>query len=292
MKKITALLLLGVACPAVAQLEGMIDFHVHSAPDSRARSIDAFETARMARRHGMRALLFKNHYTHTASLAYLVAQAVPGIEVYGGIALNRSVGGVNPIAVEHMANTTGGLGRVVWMPTYDSEHDHLTVTPNPYYVPVSTNGELLPAVHDVLAIVAERELVLATGHSSPEESLLLIRAARAIGIDRIIVTHPTSLLVLMSPEIQKQAVALGALLEYPLGVAVPNAAYTFEEFAAQIREVGPENVVLSSDLGQVGNPVHTDGFMAFLPRFKAAGYSQAEIDVMTKDNPARLLGLE
>ena len=103
-----------------------IDAHVHSAPDSVPRSVTAIETAQLARRHGMRAMLYKNHYAETASLAYLVAQVVPEVEAYGGIALNRSVGGINRFAVERMAMMTGGHGRIVWMPTFDSEHGHRT----------------------------------------------------------------------------------------------------------------------------------------------------------------------
>ncbi|GIT15014.1 MAG: hypothetical protein CM1200mP36_07700 [Gammaproteobacteria bacterium] len=155
---------------AHAQLDGMIDLHVHSAPDSDARSVDAFETARLARRHGMRALLFKNHYTHTASLAYLVSQAVPGIEIYGGITLNRPVGGINPLAVRFMAETTGRHGAVVWMPTRDAEQVHLRTGGNPGNVPIVRDGELLPEVLEVLNVMAEYDLALATGHSSPEES--------------------------------------------------------------------------------------------------------------------------
>jgi hypothetical protein len=280
------------AWPAHAELEGMIDLHVHAAPDSIARSIDAFETARMARRHGMRALVFKSHYTETASLAYSVTQAVPGIEAFGGIALNRSVGGLNPVAVERMAMMTGRLGRVVWLPTFDSEHNHLTVSPNPNHVPISRDGALLPETIRVLATVKALDLALATGHSSPAETLLVIRAARAEGIDRIIVTHPSSRLVGMPLEMQEEAASLGALLEYPIALALPSAELAFEELARQIREVGPANVVLSTDLGQVGNPVHTDGLAAFLPRLVAAGFTPNEIDAMTKRNPARLLGLE
>ena len=67
---------------AEVSLEGVIDLHAHSAPDSGARSIDAITIAQLARDAGMRALLFKNHYTHTASLAYIVSKAVPGIELY------------------------------------------------------------------------------------------------------------------------------------------------------------------------------------------------------------------
>lgn len=286
------LALLACAEAATAQLQGVIDAHVHAAPDSIARSIDAFETARMAERHGMRALLFKSHYTETASLAYLVSRAVPAIEAYGGIALNRSVGGVNPVAVERMAMMTGGSGRVVWLPTFDSEHNHLTVEPNPNHVPIARGGELLPEVHAVLAVIAARGLALATGHSSPAEALLVIRAARAAGIERIVVTHPTSRLVQMPLELQREAVRLGALLEYPIALALPGGETPFDAFAAAIRAVGPANVVLSSDLGQVGNPVHTDGLAAAIARLAAAGFTAAELDAMTKRNPARLLGLD
>ena len=285
------LLSLWAAASAFAQLEGVIDLHVHSAPDSGPRSIDALEIARMARQRGMRALLFKNHYTSTAPLAYLVSQAVPGMEAYGGIVLNRSVGGINPAAVEHMAKTTGGGGRVVWMPTFDSEHYHRTVKPNPAFVLVSRAGELLPDVRNVLSLMADLDLALATGHSSPEESLLLIQAARQAGIDRIIVTHPLLPDVGMSPELQRQAARLGAFLEYPIALMLPPASIAVEEFEEAVRSVGPPHVILTSDLGQVLNPIHTDGMIAFLAQLQEQGFTRQEIDRMTKSNPARFLGL-
>jgi hypothetical protein len=290
MKRLIAVWLLIPALSAQAQLEGMIDLHVHAAPDSDARSVNAIETARVARRYGMRALLFKNHYTHTASLAYLVSQVVRDIEVYGGITLNRAVGGINPLAVEYMADTTGSLGRVVWMPTRDSEYGHLTISENPAHVPISRDGELLPEVHEVLGLIAQHDLALATGHSSPEESMLLIRAARARGIERIIVTHPFSPSVAMTAETQREAGRLGALLEYPISLAL-GGDERFDQFVAQLREVGPENVALSTDLGQPGNPVHADGLNVIVGRLMEAGITQTEIDVMTKRNPAWLLGL-
>ncbi len=286
-------LVVTLSSPASAQsrLEGIVDLHVHAAPDSRERSIDAFETAAIAARQGMRALLFKNHYSETASLAYLVSRAVPAIEAYGGVTLNRAVGGLNPAAIDHMAAMTDRLGRVVWLPTFDSEHNHRTVEPNPNFVPIARGGRLLDELHAVLRTVARHDLALATGHSSPEESLLVIRAARAAGIERIIVTHPSSRLVRMSVEAQREAARLGALLEYPVGLTL-GGDITFEDFVAQIRAVGPEAVVLSTDLGQVGRPTHADGFNFFLPRLLEAGFTQAELDVMTKRNPARLLGLD
>jgi len=286
------LIFLWTAAGLFAQLAGMIDLHVHSAPDSMPRSIDAIEIARIAKRHDMRALLFKNHYTSTAPLAYLISQSVPGIEAYGGIALNRSLGGINPAAVEHMAKTTGGLGRVVWMPTFDSEHYHRTVKPNPGYVPVSRAGDLLPEVTEVLSLMADLDLALATGHSSPKESLLLIQAAKQAGIGRIIVTHPFLPEVSMDPALQKQAAQLGAYLEYPIALMLAPASIPVEQFAQAIRAAGPEHVILTSDFGQVLNPIHTDGLIAFLAQLREQGFTQQEIDRMTKSNPARFLGLD
>src|ERR1700679_593183 len=89
-------------------LAGAIDIHVHAAPDSTPRSIDAIDLARLAKARGMRGLVLKNHYESTAALAYLVRKVVPGIEIFGGIDLNRSVGGINPAAVERMILMQGG----------------------------------------------------------------------------------------------------------------------------------------------------------------------------------------
>ena len=283
--------------PLLAQLEGAIDLHVHCAPDSGPRSIDAFEVARLARRHGMRALLYKNHYYETASMAYLVSQIVPEVEALGGIALNRSVGGMNPRAIERMAKVHGGRGKVVWMPTFDSEHYHRVFQPNPEHVPVAKNGRLLPETLAVLDTIAELGLSLATGHSSPEESLLLIEAGKARGVARILVTHPLPKPVGMSVEQQKRAAAMGALLEYPFQATLrpnpdwPGGFVPMDEYLEAIRTVGPEHVAISSDLGQPLNPVHTDGLIAFVGKLKGAGFTQAEIDRMLRENPAAFLGL-
>ena len=287
-----AALALVVAVPALAQLEGVIDVHVHNAPDSGPRGLDAFEVARMAQRTGMRAVVMKNHYTHTASLAYLVSQIVPDVDFFGGIALNSTLGGVNPSAVEHMARTTGGLGKVVWLPTFDSEHGHLTVRPNPAHVPVMRNGEPLPEVLRVFELIAQYDLSLATGHSSPEETLTLIPLAHAAGVERIIVTHPESRMVQMSVEQQREAAAMGAWLEYPVALAIAPAQMTPEAFAERIRAVGPEHVILSTDLGQVMRPTPADGFIGYIGQLREAGFTDPELDVMTKTNPARFLGLD
>jgi hypothetical protein len=117
--KIFALLLLSLALRGQT-LDGAIDIHAHCDPDSTPRSIDAIDLAKLAHARGMRGLVLKNHYEPTASLAYIVRKEVPGIEIFGGIDLNRSVGGINPAAVERMTMDKGGWGRVVWMPTFDA----------------------------------------------------------------------------------------------------------------------------------------------------------------------------
>src|SRR3982074_2418948 len=89
-------------------LAGAIDIHAHSDPDGTPRSIDAIDLAKLAKSRGMRAIVLKNHYEPTASLAYIVRKEVPGIEVFGGISLDLTNGGVNPAAVEWVTKVRGG----------------------------------------------------------------------------------------------------------------------------------------------------------------------------------------
>jgi len=286
-----------VLCAGVclAQLKGIVDIHVHSDPDSVPRSIDALEAARLARKEGLRALLLKNHFAPTASLAYVVSRAVEGIEAYGGIVLNRPVGGINPAAVDQMARFKGGHGRVVWMPTFDAENQIRVSKEKRPFVSVSRNGKLLPEVLEVLSIMAREKLALATGHSSAREVDLLIREARKAGISRIVVTHAAHSPVSLTIEQQKEAARQGAYLEIVYNAVLPAAPEprpTLADYARAIRAVGAEHCILSSDLGQAVNPVHTDGWKAYLTGLQAAGITQAEIDLMARRNPARLLGLE
>src|SRR5262249_19081857 len=141
-------LLLFSSTLAAQTLEGCIDIHAHCDPDSTARSIDAADLAKLAHERGMRGLVLKNHYEPTASLAYIVRKIVPGIEVFGGIDLNRTVGGINPAGVERMVLMKGGYGRVVWLPTFDAENQVRFSKENRPFVSVSRNGELLPETRE------------------------------------------------------------------------------------------------------------------------------------------------
>jgi hypothetical protein len=287
--------LLGLAMTAFAQenpLAGVIDIHVHCAPDSTPRSIDAIDLARLAAQRGMRGLVLKNHYQPTASLAYIVRKEVPGIEIFGGVDLNLSVGGMNPFAVEHMAATTGGYGRFVWMSTFDSEAQVLYSKQARPFVRVAQNGQLLPETRQVIAVIAKHNLVMATGHTSAEEALLLIREARAQGVKHMVVTHAMLQPIHMSDAQMVEAAKMGAYIEFVYnGLIGSYKESTFQDYARAIRSVGVEHCILSSDMGQPGNPLHPDGLIALFDGLKKEGITQAEIDRMAKENPARVLGL-
>ena len=277
---------------AARALAGAIDIHVHSSPDDRPRSIDSIGVATLARARGMRAIVLKNHYESTASQAFLVRKAVSGIEVFGGIDLNLTVGGINPAAVEHMTRVSGGWGRVVWMPTFDAENQVRYSKEQRPSVPVARNGELLAPVKEVIALIARHGLVLATGHSTPDEGLTLLREARSQGVRRMVVTHAMNAPVLMTVSQMQEAAKLGAFVEFVGGsLAGSDAGARMNRFAEAIRAIGPESCILSSDLGQEGNALPPDGFGAFLLAMRARGFSEQEVDRMSKDNPARLLGL-
>jgi Family of unknown function (DUF6282) len=274
-------------------LEGVIDIHAHTAPDSVPRSIDALDLAKLAQSRGMRAIVLKNHYEPTADIAYLVHKVVPEIQVFGGIDLNLSVGGMNPEAVEKMALTTGHLGKIVWMATFDTHAQVMKSKEQRPYVAVARDGELLPETKAVIAMIAKYDLVMATGHNSGDEDLMLIREARKQGVAQMVVTHAMLSPIYMTIAQMKEAAGMGAYVEFVYNGLIGSAKeFTFEDYAKAIREVGVEHCILSSDMGQVGNPLHPDGLQLFFDGLQKQGFSRSEIDQMSKVNPARLLGLK
>jgi Family of unknown function (DUF6282) len=286
-------------------LAGVIDIHAHIAPETSMqnfkRAYDAIEAAQIARIYGMRGIVLKEHYTDTGAWAYLVSQMVPGVEIFGGIVLNKAVGGINPTAVEAMALERGGRGRVVYMPTVDAA---ARVPNSPTAVAVSRNGQLLPEVLEVLRIVAKYDLGLSTGHVSADEALMVIRAAKQAGVNKIYVQHPNHGGIVMSMAQMKDAVRLGALIEIVLsgegltggGPKTVNAENPVMDYGPQkiadIRALGPANIVISTDLGQPGRVNYAQALQTALTVLAKSGFSQAEIDMMTKQNPARFLGLK
>jgi hypothetical protein len=274
---------------AEISLEGVVDLHFHTGPDSRPRSVDDIEASRLAAEAGLRAVLLKNHFTMTADRAALAMGQVDGLEIFGGLALNRSVGGINPEAVRQMATFSGGRGKVVWLPTFDSEHAVTSGGGDGPFVSILEDGEPLPAVLEVFALLAEHDLTLAMGHSAPGEVLRLIPEARRLGVPRILVTHVFSQGA--TREQMRQMAEDDAIMEIDW-LAVYRGGRPIEDYVSAIRELGAEAFFMSSDLGQEGNPLHAAGLRDYIRAMLAAGITEEEIDIMIRRNPARLLGLD
>jgi hypothetical protein len=293
---LSAVWLLASAAISHAQIQGIVDIHTHADPDAVPRSIDVLQQARMAQAEGMRAIVLKNHWEPTVQAAYLVSEVVPGIEVYGAISLDLAVGGVNPEAVRQAAAFKGKKLKIVWMPTFDSENNVRFDGGNKPFASVARNGKLLPETMEVLKLIASNNLVLATGHSSAEEDLMLVRAAHGLGIRQIVVTHPLAAAIHMTIPQMQEAVKLGAYIEFCGNAVLPtqprDAQIKVEQYVKAIRAIGAEHAILSSDLGQAVNPVHTEGWKQYLAIMRKAGIKDSELDLMTRKNPAKLLGLE
>jgi hypothetical protein len=292
-----------LAGPAAAQgdddlnLKGAIDFHVHAGPDDVARAIDADDLARLAKSMGMRGMVLKSHWEKTSSMAYLMRKEVPGIELFGGVTSDISNGGINIEGVKRMADMKGGYGRVVWLPTFDSENSVKGRGPQ---VPVAKDGKLLPGVIALIDyIAAHPQLVLETGHVSAEEALLVIREARAHGVKHIVVTHAMGGPINMTIPQMQQAAKDGAFLEFVYAATLArDATLTVPKYAEAIRAIGPKYCIIATDLGGTpapGNPPRPyppQGLLEFMQKLHAQGFTVAEVNQMAKTNPALALGLD
>ncbi|WP_214624048.1 DUF6282 family protein [Sphingobium nicotianae] len=290
-----------------ALLKDAIDIHAHLDPDSfgphsaqAARALDSVDMALRARTVHMRGFVVKHHYDETAGIAYLTRKAVPDIEVFGQLCLNLTVGGLNPAAVYQFAEVKGGFGRIVAMPTWDSENNiRRSAHPDLPFVTVSKNGALLPETKAVIAAVAAAKvrdsgasLALSTGHVSAEEALMIIREARKQGVKQIVVTHAMGHPVNMTIAQMKEAAGLGAFIEFVGGFAVGSRAeFTMQQYYDAIRAVGPEHVILSSDSGQMNRPFPDDMIAYVAGQLRAKGMTTAELHKMMVENPTTLLGL-
>src|SRR5918999_1712593 len=289
--------------PKVSPAAGVIDMHVHSHPDVFGRNMDDIDVAQLAKSKGMRGILLKNHTSETASRAALVMKVVPGIEVWGGIVLNKAVGGINPDAVEWMHRVYGGRGKVVWLPTFESDkHVKTLAKPDAVGLTVAPNGQVTPEMEAILKIIARENLVLATGHVHPEEIIAVVRRGRELGVKNMLITHGLTNVPGLTMAQAKQVADMGAVIEvcFLQFLAGPNAPLAFlthwtqinaKHVAQAVKEIGAKSLVISSDLGQSGNMTHPDGIEAAIAAMKREGISDADIDIMMRKNPARLLGL-
>jgi len=289
--------------PKVSPAAGVIDMHVHSHPDVFGRNMDDIDVANLAKAKGMRGIVIKNHVSETASRAALVMKVVPGIEVFGGIVLNKAVGGVNPDAVEWMHRVYGSRGKIVWLPTFESDrHVKVLSKPDARGLVVAPGGQVTPEMEAILKIIARENLVLATGHVHPEEIIAVVRRGRELGVKNMLITHGFTNVPGLTMAQAKQVADMGAIIEvcFLQFLAGPNAPLAFlthwtqvnaKNVATAVKEIGAKSLIISSDLGQSANMTHPDGIEAAIAAMKKENISDADIDVMMRKNPARLLGL-
>jgi hypothetical protein len=304
---------LGLTDPS---LVGAIDVHLHVDPDAPGtrgviRALDVFDAAKIAIARGMRGFVFKTHQdTGSASGAYMVRRHVsPTFEIFGRMASNYATGGINVAALEHFTQIKGGWARIYEMPTRDSitattapramEPEALAANrpwmlmmppDTPPFVAVSRNGDLTAEVKHLIGVLAKirtidsnGRMVLATGHATPEEHLLLAREGRRLGLN-VLLTHPGDIPQL--PEVAR----LGAYIELTASNVYKTEAGR-KAGAAFIRKIGAEHIIVSTDCGQTGNVYPTDCLVLAARGLRANGITQREIDLMYKTNPAKLLGL-
>ena len=273
-------------------LEGAMDIHVHCAPDPRVdRRGSAIDMAQQARDMGMLGMVLKSHEFPTHPVAYTASQAVPGITLIGGVTLDVEVGGLNPTAVESTAKVGG---RVVWMPTFSARADRQHKGLNGGISLLDDQGKLVPEVFSVLEIVKNYDMVLSTGHISTAESMALVSEARKMGIERVVVTHATTMSFWtgMTLEDMKVLASMGAYIEHCLHVLMP---LTFrlppKELVKTITSIGPEKCIISTDFGQDFHPMPAEGLRMGIATLLRAGLEEVEVGMLVKDNPCRLLGL-
>ncbi len=295
-------------------LRGAFDTHIHIAPDIVPRKTDDVTLARRYLQLGMAGFVMKSHYNSTAERASTVNAAVPGIKALGAIALNRAVGGMNPLAVEVAAREGA---RIVWLPTVDSvneshERDHYADlgpdVPAPVWVklqldlraagleiaPVAVldgGNEPLPETLAVFERIAHHQLVLATGHLALAEICTVVDAATQAGVKQIVVTHPEFPAQDIPVADQHRLAAKGVLLERCM--TTPHTGkISWDEWIDHIRAVGPEHSVLSTDLGQVFNPAVEDGMGIMVDRLLDAGFDEQEVHQMAVVNTRRVAGVD
>jgi predicted metal-dependent TIM-barrel fold hydrolase len=274
-------------------LQGSIDMHVHAGPDPvRERRLDALEASQYAQEAGMRAVVLKSHDYPTAPLAQILNKVVAGITVFGSIALDFPMGGLNVHALEMSAK----LGaKVVWMPTRSSANDMQKKgrSGEGIYL-LDQEGNIRRVVRELLEIIKRYDMVLATGHVSASESVALVAAAKEEGITRIVVTHPLVKTVgaYLNIEEQRHLAQMGAYIEHTCHLIMP-IKHRLEpaRVAEAIRAIGAEHCIISSDLGQALNPPPVEGMRMMIAAMLDAGLSDQEIERVIKINPSRLLSL-
>ena len=283
-------------------IQGSIDLHVHAGPDIVMRKYTDVQLARQYQQAGMSGYVSKCHHGDTSARAAVVSEMVPSVKVYGGIVLNDAVGGLNEAAV-YACGKMGG--RIVWFPTVDAfcdaeykkdhSNEHLgggNEQPgrSRKIRIMDENRKLIPEVYPVLKQIQEQDMILATGHLSPSESLALLKAAASMGVRRMIVSHVSFPITNADLSLQQEYLACGAMLEHCFYTPYYGMC-SWEEILKSIKKAGADRILLSSDLGQIKSPDPAEGMKMFAKKLYESGISEKEIRQMMVKNTKELLGM-
>ena len=280
------------------RLKGIVDLHIHTAPDVRQRKMNDLEIMEAAVERGVRAVVIKSHVMPTVGRAAIVNKvkeekygSTSDFQMYGGVALNRFVGGINPWAVETALKLGGKL---VWMPTNTAENDCRKQN-RENWVSVLKDGKIVPELKDVFQLIRDHDAVLETGHISPEECFIVTEAARNAGVKKIVITHPEFWIVGMSMEEQARIVKdYDVLLEHVYAQPIGGGVYkkNLETNVEAMKAIGCEHFIVSTDSGQTQNPYWYESIKEYIDYlYDVGGFTKEEIDRMTKVNPGRMLGI-
>jgi len=284
-------------------LKGAFDLHIHCSPDIVSRSVDDLDMAEDAVKNGMSGFVIKNHYAPTAGRAALVRKLYPGLNAVGSVTLDSAVGGINPMAVETMARMGG---KVVWFPTFDSylqldyamEHTpqfiemQMKLTRAGMHHPairvLDEDGRVRKEVRLVLDVIADYDLLLATGHISHEEAYELMKAAREQHVRRMLLSHVDCLSTRYTVEEQKVFLDLGAVIEHSFLYTAEKAVH-WDVICNEIRCAGTDRVVFSTDFGQSRWDSPAEGMRCCIQKLLESGFSEGEVRAMTAKTPRALI---
>lgn len=260
-------------------LIGAYDLHVHSAPSAFPRAKDGFELLKEADAAGMAGIMLKSHYESTATRAELINQySGCKAKAYGSLTLNWPAGGLNIYAVENALKVGA---KIIWMPTRDSENSlHFGNMDGDFFQRkgisiLNEDGTIKDCVYEIMDAVKRYNAVLATGHLSPEESVLLCRAGCANGV-RMVLTHPEFPRTTIAPQVQKELADLGVLIE-KTWFNIAHGQVTLEEMVATIRLIGSRRAYITTDRGQKGLPAPAEEYKLFVESLLQAGLTEAEL---------------
>lgn len=287
--------------------EGAWDLHVHTAPDVIGRKVTDHQLMQRLIACGMKGFAIKSHISSTTGRAKLMNEIHPAATAIGTITLNNAVGGINPFAVE-LAVMDGA--KLVWLPTIDAknESDHIMAntaiaadkTKMPFFakfrVELAEKGKLQPPIYtledgklsknmlEVLDIVIEHNIALASGHISAEETFAIAEACHSRGYKKFIVTHPNFPSTTFTKEQQKALVEKGAIMEQCFTTPY-TGKITWERAFDEIRFVGPENCMISTDLGQPAYVYPDEGIQIYCEKLLANGFTEDQVRMMVSINP-------